>query len=529
MTASAAVALLALLVTGCSDDPGATDAHGAPSSTGSSSSSSPTTPAGPAPVATVTSGALPQPGPQGDLVPQLSVAVLPLVRTSDGVLLTLDVKADNPAVWGTLFCNAVSCNDLSGVGLVDTVNLQRYRPLRAGSDSGAVLTSVARQVMEPGRTYRVGAWFPLPQGSPQSLSVTLAGVGVVPGVPVTDGEVPAGLELPTGGSTAPATSPSGGSTTVVPIRPASGTPQGGPIRVVAPVAGGKLVETKGTVSLPADVLFAFDSAKLSAKASAELSKAATILKQKADLSKPVLVVGHTDSKGSASYNDKLSRERGASAAASLRRLVPAATFKASGRGANDPVAPNTTKGKDNPAGRALNRRVEVAYVPKPVVQAPAKGTEGAPAAPDVTLQPFSTVQGEAQATAWGTDSFTAKVYPVRRDGALALLQVDMTVDSQRVAAGSDYFARSKASHGLDAWSLQVPKEKAVYGVVHDFTEATTGSEIAATYDVSTQTTGYRPGRTHHLFAYLALPPDGTTTVDVDLGQLGVLKDVPVQD
>ena len=41
---------------------------------------------------------------------------------------------------------------------------------------------------------------------------------------------------------------------------------------------------------------------------------------------------------------------------------------------------------------------------------------------------------------------------------------------------------------------------------------------------------YRVGQTQRLFAYTAAPPESATTVDVDLGVLGVLgvaKDVPV--
>ena len=55
------------------------------------------------------------------------------------------------------------------------------------------------------------------------------------------------------------------------------------------------------------------------------------------------------------------------------------------------------------------------------------------------------------------------------------------------------------------------------------------SRIAATYDMSTQTAGYRVGQTQRLFAYTAAPPESATTVDVDLGVLGVAKDVPVTD
>jgi outer membrane protein OmpA-like peptidoglycan-associated protein len=51
--------------------------------------------------------------------------------------------------------------------------------------------------------------------------------------------------------------------------------------------------------------------------------------------------------------------------------VPAANVTAKGFGEDNPVAPNTnTDGSDNPAGRALNRRVTI-IVEKPAAPPPA--------------------------------------------------------------------------------------------------------------------------------------------------------------
>jgi OOP family OmpA-OmpF porin len=75
----------------------------------------------------------------------------------------------------------------------------------------------------------------------------------------------------------------------------------------------------------------------------------------------VTIEGYTDSKGTEAYNQKLS-ERRANAVKNylVSRGVEASRLDAVGKGESDPVAPNTKpNGKDNPEGRAMNRRAEL--------------------------------------------------------------------------------------------------------------------------------------------------------------------------
>lgn len=75
----------------------------------------------------------------------------------------------------------------------------------------------------------------------------------------------------------------------------------------------------------------------------------------------IRIVGHTDSKGSDAYNQKLS-ERRADAVMQyfLQQGVNGDRMSSSGRGESEPVAPNTNPdGSDNPAGRQENRRIEI--------------------------------------------------------------------------------------------------------------------------------------------------------------------------
>ena len=66
----------------------------------------------------------------------------------------------------------------------------------------------------------------------------------------------------------------------------------------------------------------------------------------------------------------LSHARAVAVVAALQPALPGVTLRANGLGAADPVAPNTKPdGTDNPAGRALNRRVTITFA----VKAPCHG------------------------------------------------------------------------------------------------------------------------------------------------------------
>lgn len=73
--------------------------------------------------------------------------------------------------------------------------------------------------------------------------------------------------------------------------------------------------------------------------------------------------GHTDSIGNDGYNVDLSARRAQAVADALADRGVGASLAVKGYGESQPVAANTIKGKDNPAGRQLNRRVELVLPP----------------------------------------------------------------------------------------------------------------------------------------------------------------------
>ena len=107
------------------------------------------------------------------------------------------------------------------------------------------------------------------------------------------------------------------------------------------------------ITLPGDVLFAFNKSDLTPSAQSELDTLMGKL-QNADVVS-IKVIGHTDSVGSDSYNQALSERRASSVAAYLlsQGLAPN-KITSEGKGKSQPVADN-----DTDEGRAKNRRVEL--------------------------------------------------------------------------------------------------------------------------------------------------------------------------
>ena len=117
------------------------------------------------------------------------------------------------------------------------------------------------------------------------------------------------------------------------------------------------------VTVPGRVLFDYDSSVLRPEAAEALATALGSRPAQADPSRFVEVRGHTDSRGGDDYNDRLSQERADAVKAFLEDRFPnlRGRIHAVGHGEREPVAPNEIDGHDNPAGRALNRRVEIEF------------------------------------------------------------------------------------------------------------------------------------------------------------------------
>lgn len=113
------------------------------------------------------------------------------------------------------------------------------------------------------------------------------------------------------------------------------------------------------VNLP-DVLFEFNSSRLTPGARGKVARIASVLRSRAE-ERRITVEGHTDSIGSEAYNQALSEQRAEAVAQELSfDGIRESRLTQRGYGERYPIAPNTrADGSDNPSGRAKNRRVEV--------------------------------------------------------------------------------------------------------------------------------------------------------------------------
>ncbi|WP_017591307.1 OmpA family protein [Nocardiopsis potens] len=116
-----------------------------------------------------------------------------------------------------------------------------------------------------------------------------------------------------------------------------------------------------TVTISADVLFAFDEAELTEAARGTVADLAGRLE---GVSGTVQVVGHSDGIGEDSYNQELSERRAEAVKEAIEEELGAGApeIEAEGRGSDEPLAEETdSEGADVPSARAQNRRVEITF------------------------------------------------------------------------------------------------------------------------------------------------------------------------
>jgi outer membrane protein OmpA-like peptidoglycan-associated protein len=123
------------------------------------------------------------------------------------------------------------------------------------------------------------------------------------------------------------------------------------------------------VTFASGLLFDYDSDTIKGDARDNLDQLAQSLAKYGD--SELMIIGHTDSKGTEEYNQDLSERRSQSARRYLASQGVTRTIRTLGRGETEPVASN-----DDESGRAINRRVEVAIYAGDALKAQAKREAG---------------------------------------------------------------------------------------------------------------------------------------------------------
>lgn len=111
-----------------------------------------------------------------------------------------------------------------------------------------------------------------------------------------------------------------------------------------------------------NIFFDYNMASLRPESRKELNKLLGFMKENKDVA--IIIGGHTDSRGNDDYNMRLSQERAEAVRDYLTSNgVVENRLTARGYGETKPVARNENPdGSDNPAGRQLNRRIEISIV-----------------------------------------------------------------------------------------------------------------------------------------------------------------------
>ena len=106
-----------------------------------------------------------------------------------------------------------------------------------------------------------------------------------------------------------------------------------------------------------NIFFDYDKATLTSACIGELERLRNFISENPDVL--IEIAAHSDNKGAADYNLKLSQARAKSVVDYLvQKGIPQEQLVAKGYGMTVPIAFNTTPtGEDNPEGRQLNRRI----------------------------------------------------------------------------------------------------------------------------------------------------------------------------
>ena len=233
----------------------------------------------------------------------------------------------------------------SGIALLDGAAGKAYYPLT--TDAGVCLCSDSTGELAAGQAEDVYAVFPAPPANRVTVWVPRT-------LPFVDAQIGKGEAPP-----APDQS----------LDPAKATLGPPTVRslVGSSESADEAVDEDGanrTVRLSADVLFAYNKADLTARATAVLRGVARqIDTSKGDL---VKIDGYTDDSGDDAVNRPLSERRAQAVQAAFKGMVTrtGVTYQSAGHGSQNPIAKN-----DEEAGRKRNRRVTITFA-KPVAQSP---------------------------------------------------------------------------------------------------------------------------------------------------------------
>lgn len=469
-------------------------------------------------------------------------SVYDLRREGPYVVLDFGIVCEEPTSvgCGTHFDFALSgqspeafagLNEPSGITLVDPVADKEYGVVHDAQNHPQA-SKLPLQSVQDNSIHLGWVKFAAPPTTTRSLDVLIPDGGPqIANVPLSDAPAPLPTSLGPGGTAATAGESA---------QPADSTSTTGmtlPVTNLITTAGnaaGSDAESahQATITLRTDVLFEFAKSNLTPRAHAILGPLAAKIKSRA--TGPVQVTGYTDSIGTDQVNIPLSHARAAAVVAALKPALPGVTFKSNGLGSSDPVAPNTKPdGSDNPAGRALNRRVTIAFA----IQAPTPPAPpaAAPAAP-------SAQGGTARTVAYqvpGSDNrWQVTLGGLYREGNLAVMKLSITCTLQAGCNGATDFIGSQSVPPITFTKNFLAQGFNAFWTLGGFylTDPTTRTEYIPVYRAASDpltsvvNNNMAAGENFPAWVYLSAPPASTTAVTVSFpGGSPAIASVPITD
>lgn len=423
--------------------------------------------------------------------------------------------------------------------LLDPVNGKYYRPLREGDSDGKTFGS--RMGDYPGAAAGVRhvlqLYFPpVPSGVSQLTVLTPGTTGEMTGIPVVSGAAKdAPLPRPNAEKT--------GTPHFFRVYPPTGKVYSDVTDLHDYIEGEQKTTSTGggeqKLALRADVLFAFDKATLSSKATQVLDNAIEETRDRADPAKPpITITGYTDSKGGDTYNLKLSRRRAQAVEKYVSaKLGSAYRYRTAGKGEADPVAANTHHdGSDDPAGRAKNRRVEIGYKLKETTPRTTTTTSATPGPGGVSSPAaFRTggdgpVIGSSPGHVAGFSKARVDVHPFYRDGAymVGVFTVHNT-GSQVMSAGFEVnYTGDAIPHAMGGADYGGIIATDTAHRTRYYQEREGGFDHGTAGFVNGEVDGVEADADNRLYVYYPAPPAGVTKVDVSVGDRGTIRNVPIR-
>lgn len=451
--------------------------------------------------------------------------LISLTRTGNAVraILAWDRPADGDALAvAGLMRSARDGGYCAGWELLDVAAGKIASPLR--TSNGCLSSSRIGSMVTNQALY--WADFPAPSGSKVTLLLG-SGLPPMPGLTISTGPPlrPTGPLVDWAGSPPPFT-------------PGEGALHGQwrTIRRIVESPSGQTDTINGntrTVGMPSDVLFAFDSDRLTGAGNAAVNRMAAFLTTTAR-GQQVHVIGHTDDQGTTSYNRNLSRRRAQTVAGILKPAVSGTgiTLAVDWRGESEPLLPNrTASGNAIPANQARNRRVALEFAASPGEQtAPPESTKlPRTTLPDAKPAPDPAPEGSlASAALYVRDGIIrADVMEARRvEGDMVLLRVRFAALEGHAEWGGNVrvLGQNPYHYATNETLANVILRDPATGMGYHTLDEGDGYCLC-TRDIGMGEVYQDPP--FFLWGYFPAPPDGVSRVDIELGQFGLLRGVPL--